>query len=264
MEAGGWGKVIGIKVNLSGVTKTYQAGKGFYRALDGIDLNVGRGEFLCLLGPSGCGKSTLLRIMAGLEKASGGRVEVKQDSPANPLCSVIFQEESVFPWMTVRQNIGYGLSLRRVPEAILRAAVDWYMDMVGLYPFADYYPHQLSGGMKQRVSIARAFANDPEILLVDEPFGSLDEQNRVLLQEEFLGIWEGSEKTVIFVTHSIDEALSLGDRIAVMSASPGRIKAEFPVPIPRPRKIPGVRDHEAFREMFQGIWEVLRQEVKRI
>lgn len=250
-----------IKVVVSGVVKEFPAPlRKVYRALGPIDLMVPRGEFLCLLGPSGCGKSTLLRLISGLDEPTAGRVEVRQDSTGSPLCGVVFQEQSVFPWMTVRENIRYGLRLRRVPAAVREAAVEWFMERVGLGMFADYYPYQLSGGMKQRVSVARAFANDPEVLLMDEPFGSLDEQNRVILQQELLEIWEGTGKTVVFVTHSIDEALSIGDRIIVMTSSPGRVKADIPVPLPRPRLIPGIREHPVFRELFQAIWGLLREE----
>lgn len=250
------------KIVVSGIYKEFPTRGGRFRALDGVSLEVRQGEFLCLLGPSGCGKTTLMRIIAGLEKPSGGAVSLRPGAGDRPFCSVVFQEQSVLPWMTVRQNIGYGLRLRRVPAAEREAAVERFMGMVGLAAFADYYPHQLSGGMKQRVSIARAFANDPEVLLMDEPFVSLDEQNRVLLQQELLEIWEGSGKTVVFVTHSIDEALALGDRIVLMTAAPGRIKADLTVAIPRPRRIPAVRDHPIFREMFQSIWESLRDEVR--
>lgn len=251
----------GPKIRLSGIRKAFPVRRGTFLALDGVSLEVGEGEFLCLLGPSGCGKTTLMRILAGLETPSAGALDIRPSAAGRPLCGVVFQEQSVLPWMTVRQNIGYGLRLRRVPPPEREAVVDRFLGMVGLAAFADDYPHRLSGGMKQRVSIARAFANDPDVLLMDEPFASLDEQNRVLLQQELLEIWEGSGKTVVFVTHSIDEALALGDRIVVMTAAPGRVKADLPVAIPRPRRIPEVRDHPVFRERFQTVWALLREEV---
>lgn len=251
------------KISLADVTKEFPTRRGSLLALKGITLDVADGEFLCLLGPSGSGKTTLMRIMAGLEEPTAGRVERRPAAPGRPFSSVVFQEQAVLPWMTVRQNVAYGLRLRRVPPKAREEAVARCLAMVGLTPFADFYPLQLSGGMKQRVSIARAFATDPEVLFMDEPFASLDEQNRVLLQQELLEIWEGTGKTIVFVTHSIDEALALGDRIVMLTAAPGRVKADLAVPIPRPRSIPAVRDHPVFREMFHSVWELLRAEVRR-
>jgi NitT/TauT family transport system ATP-binding protein len=174
---------------------------------------------------------------------------------------MIFQEQSVFPWMTVEENVGYGLRMRRLPPRVCRETVRYYLDKVGLSGFARAYPFQLSGGMKQRVSVARAFANDPEVLLMDEPFASLDEQTKILLQEELLRIWEGSKKTVIFITHSIDEAVALGDRVLVMTARPGRIKAVVPVTLPRPRSVLELKGTPAFAELGGTVWALLRNEV---
>jgi NitT/TauT family transport system ATP-binding protein len=169
-----------------------------------------------IVGPSGCGKTTLLRILAGLDSITAGTIEIETPNSQRPVSSMIFQGDSIFPWMTVWNNAAYGLRMRRVPTAIIKETVGHYLARTGLTRFAGYYPHQLAGGMRQRVAIARAFANDPEILLMDEPFSALDAQNKLLLQEELLHIWEEHKKTVVFITHSVDEAVLLGDRIMVM------------------------------------------------
>jgi NitT/TauT family transport system ATP-binding protein len=176
---------------------------------------------------------------------------------------MVFQGDSIFPWMTVRQNASYGLRLRRVPKAEIRETVDYYLDRTGLTRFADCYPSQLSGGMRQRVSIARAFANDPEILLMDEPFSALDEQNKTILQQELLRIWDETRKTVLFITHSVDEAVTMGDRIMVMTAGPGRIKALIDVPFERPRDVLELRARPEYGELVFKIWGYLREEVER-
>jgi NitT/TauT family transport system ATP-binding protein len=188
---------------------------------------------------------------------------VARDSTSQPINSMIFQEQSLFPWMTVRDNVAYGLRMRRVPKQTWSPIVDGYLSKVGLSRFAGAFPHQLSGGMKQRVSIARAFANDPEILLMDEPFAALDEQNKILLQEELLRIWDETRKTVLFITHSIDEALVLGDRVLVMTAHPGRIKADFPIDFPRPREVYRLKSTPEFGQIAYSVWELLKEEVMR-
>lgn len=182
---------------------------------------------------------------------------------SRPLASVVFQEQSLFPWMTVRENVEYGMRLRGVPSAERRRIAEHHIELIGLSGFAQAYPHQLSGGMKQRASVARAFANDPEILLLDEPFGSLDEQNRMLLQQELLRIWEQSRKTAVFITHSIDEAIALGDRVLVMTARPGRIKASIEVTLPRPRQVAEIRGEPGFLPLFNTIRSLLSEEVLR-
>ncbi len=176
---------------------------------------------------------------------------------------MVFQGESIFPWMTVWNNAAYGLRMRKAPSAVIKERVGHYLDRTGLTRFADYYPHQLSGGMKQRVSIARAFANDPEILLMDEPFSALDAQNKLLLQEELLHIWDEHKKTVVFITHSVDEAVFLGDRIMVMTAQPGRVKTFVNVPLARPRNIIDLQKAPEFGELVHRIWSGLREEVHR-
>jgi NitT/TauT family transport system ATP-binding protein len=233
-------------------------------AVDRVSVDIAPGEFFVIVGPSGCGKTTLLRILAGLETASAGLIEI--DTPAGsdrPANSMVFQGESIFPWMTVWNNAAYGLRMRNAPAAVIKERVGHYLDATGLTRFAGYYPHQLSGGMKQRVSIARAFANDPEILLMDEPFSALDAQNKLLLQEELLRIWEAQKKTVVFITHSVDEAVYLGDRIMVMTAQPGRVKSFVRVPLARPRNLIELQKAPEFGELVHRIWSDLRDEVQR-
>lgn len=250
-----------IRIALKNVSKTFPNNGKIITAVNDVTLDISDGEFFCIVGPSGCGKSTLLRILAGLENCSNGEVGIKATDSHRPLNSMVFQEQSVFPWMTVTQNVEYGLRMRKVPKKERAAIADYYIRMIGLTQFASSYPCQLSGGMKQRVSVARAFANDPEILLMDEPFGALDEQNRLMLQQELLKIWEGSNKTTVFITHSIDEALCLGDRVLVMTARPGEIKTIIPVDLPRPRDIETIRTTVKYNALYQSIWLQLRDEV---
>jgi NitT/TauT family transport system ATP-binding protein len=251
------------KIEIDHLTKVFAASGRRITAVDDVTLDVPRGQFLCLVGPSGCGKTTLLRVVAGLEQHSYGELRVARDDPSRPINSMIFQEQSLFPWMTVRDNVSYGLRMRRVHKSVYMPVVDEYLAKVGLSSFAMAYPYQLSGGMKQRVSIARAFANDPEILLMDEPFAALDEQNKTLLQEELLRIWDETRKTVLFITHSIDEALVLGDRVVVMTAHPGRIKADLAVKFARPREVYKLKTSPEFGELSYRVWELLRDEVVR-
>ncbi len=252
-----------MTVIIQDLGKVFLARTGRVEALRDVDLVIPSGQFCCVVGPSGCGKTTLLRILAGLEEHTRGRLEIAQLDPTKPLNSMVFQEQSIFPWMTVLDNVAYGLQMRGVDGAQRREIVEYYVDKVGLSAFRRAYPHQLSGGMKQRVSVARAFANDPEILLMDEPFAALDEQNKLLLQEELLKIWEESKKTVVFITHSIDEAIILGDRVVVMTARPGTIKADIPVAFPRPRQVHELKASPAFGELAYDVWSQLRDEVMR-
>ena len=206
-------------------------------ALNGVDMEIGENEFVCVVGPSGCGKSTLLNIIAGLEKPTSGRVCVKGKEVVNPGSErgVIFQQYALFPWLTVKKNVKFGLKLRGVKEPELSAIADKYIRLVGLEEFGDSYPKELSGGMKQRVAIARAYAVNPEILLMDEPFGALDAQTRTQLQTELLETWEKEKKTCFFITHDVEEAIILAQRVVIMSARPGRVKEIVPVNIPYPR-----------------------------
>ena len=232
-------------------------------AIENVSIEIAEGSFFVIVGPSGCGKTTLLRILGGLEQVTSGDVNVRDPNPGRPQYSMVFQGDSIFPWMTVWENAAYGLKMRRAPKEEVDAAVRQWLDRTGLTRFAHLYPHQLSGGMRQRVSIARAFANDPEILLMDEPFSALDEQNKTILQQELLRIWEADKKTVVFITHSVDEAVTLGDKIMVMTASPGRTKTIIDVPLERPRSVLELRNDRRYGEIVYGIWGHLKDEVER-
>ncbi len=207
-------------------------------ALDNVSLDVPDKQFAVIVGPSGCGKSSLLDIIAGLKRASGGQCLVDGVPVYRPgrQRGMVFQNYSLFPWLNVRENVEFGLKLRKVPSEQRAATARFYVEAVGLSSFENSYPGQLSGGMKQRVAIARAMANDPEVLLMDEPFGALDSQTRTSMQQLLLKVWEKDSKTVLFVTHDIEEALFLGDIIYVMSARPGRFVDKIIVPLPRPRR----------------------------
>ncbi len=227
--------ILGVR----GVGKTYALGEQRIEALRGADLVVRKGEFVCLIGASGCGKSTLLRIVAGFEPPSTGTAEMwgmPITGPA-PDRGMVFQDYGLFPWLTVRQNIGFGPAARGRPRAEVKATVERFVELVGLGRFADAWPHQLSGGMKQRVAIARVLANDAEIVLMDEPFGALDAMTRERLQDELLEIWQRTRLTVLFVTHSIEEAIFLADRVVVMEPGPGRIASAHTIDLPRPRDV---------------------------
>ena len=226
-------------LRIAGVTRTFAArGKAAPTlALQPTDLAVAPGEFVAILGPSGCGKSTLLRIVAGLDRPTAGAVTLDgvAITAPGPDRGMVFQSYTLFPWLTVLQNIRFGLQERGVAEAEQQAIAARFIARTGLRSFENHWPRQLSGGMQQRCALARALANDPEILLLDEPFGALDHQTRELMQELLLEIWDADRKTVLFVTHDIDEAIFLANRVVVMSARPGRIKADVPVPLPYPR-----------------------------
>lgn len=249
-------KVVARKID-----KVFSSQRGEITALQGFDLKVREGEFICIVGPSGCGKSTFLRILAGLETASGGELYVRPSAEKGfPVNAMVFQEHALFPWKTVLENVVFGLKMRSVPAGERRDIGMHHLEKVGLQDFAGHYPHELSGGMKQRVGILRAFANNPEILLMDEPLGALDAQTRTILQEELVRIWEDLKKTVIFITHSIDEALILGDRIVLMTARPGKNKEEFVVPFGRPRSMK-LKSLPEFASLSYRIWELLKEEV---
>jgi NitT/TauT family transport system ATP-binding protein len=226
-------------LDLRNVGKVYELNDQCIEALRDANLVVEKGEFVCLIGASGCGKSTLLRIVAGFEPPSAGEALMWDKAIAGPAPDrgMVFQDYGLFPWLSVRQNIGFGPASRGLPKAELRVLVDRFVDMVGLTRFADAYPHQLSGGMKQRVAIARVLANDAEMVLMDEPFGALDAMTRERLQDELLDIWQRTKLTVLFVTHSIEEAIFLADRVVVMEPGPGRIASEHRIELPRPRDV---------------------------
>jgi NitT/TauT family transport system ATP-binding protein len=241
--------------------------KAFYDAASGrvtvaaqdVSFSVARGEFVSIVGPSGCGKTTVLRILAGLEQSLSGSVKLL--SPRPP--AMVFQESSVLPWLSVRDNVGFPLQIAGRSRRDRKPREDAMLRLTGLMDFADARPQQLSGGMKQRVAVARALVDERDILLMDEPFGALDEQTRMALQQELLRIWEASRKTVVFITHSVDEALVLSDRVLVMSPRPGRIVADLPVPFQRPRDVVALRRDPRFWELTHTIWTLLAQSVQR-
>ncbi len=249
------------RVVVDGVFKAYESGGRKVHALDRIDLTVRDKEFVALLGPSGCGKSTLLRIIGGLIAPSAGRVlvggaEVKRPGPDR---GMVFQSYTLFPWLTVRQNIEFGPKEKGISPSDRSDISSRYIEIVGLKGFEDSFPKALSGGMKQRVAIARALANDPSVLLLDEPFGALDTQTRSLMQELLLDVWEQSHKTILFVTHDVDEAIFMADRVVVMSARPGRIKKVIEVGLPRSRDYQ-VRTELAFLEYKRIAVDLIREE----
>jgi len=248
-----------VKIRVENITKIFINGMTQIKALDNVNFEVYENEFLCIVGPSGCGKSTLLQIIAGLEKPTSGKVlidgiEVKDPGPDRCL---IFQENTLFPWRTLLQNVEYGLEIAGINPNKRKEIAMRYIKLVGLSGFENSYPHQLSGGMKKRGEIARALAIDPEVLLMDEPFGSLDAQTRKIMQGELLKIWERNKKTVIFVTHSVIEAVFLADRIIVMSSRPGRVKGIINVDLPRPRDYKSL----TFLKVREKVLKLLEEEV---
>lgn len=250
-------------VVISGVSRIFPGMRGGAptQALSPVDLTVADGEFVAILGPSGCGKSTLLRIVAGLDRPTTGTVTVagrNVDAPGADR-GMVFQSYTLFPWLTVSENIAFGPREAGTPEHERRAIADRLMAQVGLAGFADHYPKQLSGGMQQRAALARALANDPAVLLLDEPFGALDHQTRSLMQELLLGIWEANAKTVLFVTHDIEEAVFMANRVLVMSARPGRFKAEVAIPFDHPRSYK-LKTSAAFAALEEQLTEEIRSE----
>jgi ABC-type nitrate/sulfonate/bicarbonate transport system ATPase subunit len=224
-------------------------------ALSDINLDIAAGEFICIIGASGCGKSTLLRIVAGFETLTSGELLVmgKPVSGPGPDRGMVFQDYALFPWLSVAQNIAYGPRQAKRSKDEIATLTERYLDIVGLQKFRTRFPHELSGGMKQRVAIARVLANDPAVILMDEPFGALDAITRAGLQESLLDIWEAARKTILFITHSVDEAVSLADRVIVLSPHPGRVKLELPIALPRPRDIASVEYNHYKRIMLDAI-----------
>ncbi|MGJ4890008.1 ABC transporter ATP-binding protein [Bradyrhizobium sp. HKCCYLRH3099] len=249
------------------VTRTFPARQGHAptRALEPVALTIGNNDFVTILGPSGCGKSTLLRIVAGLDHPTSGKVLLDGSEVKGPGADrgMVFQSYTLFPWLTVRENIAFGLRERGVPEDKRNAIADRFIEQIGLKGFENHWPKQLSGGMQQRCAIARALANDPKILLLDEPFGALDNQTRVLMQEMLLGIWERDQKTVLFVTHDIEEAIFLGSRVLVMSARPGRIKADIKIDLPHPRSYK-IKTSPEFVALKERLVEEIRAEALKV
>jgi NitT/TauT family transport system ATP-binding protein len=244
------------------LTHTFAGTSGEVVAIDGIDLRVRPGEFVCIVGPSGCGKTTLLRIIAGLLEPSGGTIRFDGHAPGeHPRNGLVFQEHGVFPWMTVMDNVAFGLEMRGIPRGERRERAATFIDRIGLGPFRESYPHELSVGMRQRVGIARAFVADVPILLMDEPFGSLDAQTKLVLQEELLRIWRDDQKLIVYVTHDIEEAVHLGDQVLVMTGRPGKIRERIPIATRRPRDLtPGQPEVTA---VAHHVWKLLEDEVRR-
>lgn len=253
------GSVGSGAIAIQGVGKTFKAKKTAFRALDDINLSIGANEFVTILGPSGCGKSTILRIVAGLEDADEGDVLLDGAPVVGPGADrgMVFQGYTLFPWLTVRENIEYGPKLKGVPILERRKLSNHYLRVTRLERFASHLPKQLSGGMKQRVAIARAMANGPKVLLMDEPFGALDAQTKLEMQEALLDVWDKEKTTVLFITHDIDEAIFLSQRIVVMGAGPGRILREFPVTLPAERT-PDVREHPEFLKLRRELAALLK------
>lgn len=251
-------------VRASGIDMVYRSPSGPVHALQSVDLTVATGEFVSLIGPSGCGKSTLLHVIGGMRKPTSGSVTIadrEMNGPQPDKVAFVFQDYSLYPWLTVAENVEFPLRIRGIPKSSRREAAEHYLDLVGLLGFASSHPVQLSGGMQQRVAIARALCTKPEVLLMDEPFGALDEQTRMVLGEELARIIEKTGVTIVFVTHSLSEAVYLSDRVVVMSSRPGRIKEELHVSEPRPRSSDFVTS-PVFSETRNRLFDLLHDEVQ--
>ena len=255
------GEARAVKVHIDGVKKTYQGRNGEVVALNGVSLDIRENEFVCVVGPSGCGKSTLLNIIAGLLEPTDGAVYVDGRRVAGTSAErgVVFQQYALFPWLSVRKNVEFGLKMQKKGKAERREIAMEYLRKVDLEKFADAYPKELSGGMKQRVAIARAYAVDPAVLLLDEPFGALDAQTRTQLQQELLETWEKEQKTCFFITHDVEEAIILAQRVVIMSARPGRVKDIVDIDIPYPRD-QETKMSPRFLDLKNHIWSQVYQE----
>ena len=254
-------------IELQGIRKTFKLSDSrnaeTVLALDGVDLSIRKGEFMTIIGPSGCGKTTLLRIIASLELPDEGEVRVDGTAVTEPGIkrAMVFQTFGLFPWKTVIENVMFPLVVRKVDPAEARDTAMRHIERVGLAKFVDAHPHQLSGGMQQRVGLARALSTGADILLMDEPFGAIDAQTRELMQEELMRIWQEEQKTVIFITHDLDEAVLLPDRVLLMSRGPGRVREIFNIDLPRPRFGYDVRGHENFAQVRGQLWHELRNDL---
>lgn len=249
------------KVTVKNLTVEFPSAGGNIVAVHDAHLSIEKGEFVCVVGPSGCGKTTLLRVLAQLEQPTVGEAQIFRESAERPAYGMVFQNAGLFPWMSVLENINYGMRMHGVGGRRRYQTAQRWMEQVGLSRFADTFPEKLSGGMQQRVGLARAFAYNPEVLLLDEPFGALDAQTRLVLQQTLLELWKESDMTVVFVTHSIEEALLLSDRIVVMSARPGHILQSFDVNFDRPRDVMELRSDPSFGNQYNVIWSILREQV---
>ncbi|MER5792344.1 ABC transporter ATP-binding protein [Streptomyces sp. NPDC001980] len=254
-------------IELRGASKIFKTPSGgLHTAVRDLDLTVGRGEFVAVVGPTGCGKSTTLTLVSGLEEPSEGEVLVAGAPVAGvgvgDKVGFVFQQDATFPWRTVLSNVMAGPRFRGVPKAEAREKARAWLAKVGLAAFEDRYPHQLSGGQRKRVALAATFVNDPEILLMDEPFSALDVQTRALMSDELLELWEGTGASVVFVTHDLEESIALADKVVVMTAGPATVKQVFEIDLPRPRKVESVRLEPRFIEIYREIWESLGEEVR--
>jgi len=258
---------VGSAIQIQNVGKTFavRGGSAAFTALEQITLDVRAGEFLVIVGPSGCGKSTLLDMLGGLTTPTTGRILIDGAPVTGPALDrgLVFQQYALFPWRTAQRNVEFGLEAKGVPRRERAERARHFLAMVGLAAFADRYPHELSGGMKQRVAIARSLAYDPGVLLMDEPFAALDAQTRETLQGELLRIWDESSKTIVFITHGIDEAIYLGQRVAVMTSRPGRIKQVIDIPFEGRTHADDLRGKPEFARLRHGIWTLLRDETHR-
>jgi NitT/TauT family transport system ATP-binding protein len=251
-----------MKVVIHALTKEFSTARGPFRALGGIQFEVREQEFFGIIGPTGCGKTTLLQIIAGLDQPTQGTVQFVGDKRTKAMVSMVFQDSALMPWRTVEDNVPLGDEFRKEHPSLLKRVSQFFLEVVRLADFSGAQPHELSGGMKQKVAIARALANDPEVILMDEPFANLDAQTRLLLREELLRIWERDKKTVILVTHNLEEAVMLCDRIAVLSAPPAVVKSVITVDVPRPRTIRSMSSPD-FARCVEKIWDLLRYEVDK-
>jgi NitT/TauT family transport system ATP-binding protein len=250
-------------LSVEGVSKEYHVRGKKVLALDSIDLAVAQGEFVTVVGPSGCGKSTLLNLIVGLLRSSSGRILFRGD-PINGICTKIgyvTQKDNLLPWRTLIENVEIALEIRGIENSARRQRAQELIGQVGLSGFEDHYPHELSGGMRQRANIIRTLIYDPELILMDEPFGPLDAQTRVVLQDQLLKLWLASRKTIVFITHDLVEAITLADRVVLMTSRPGRIKSIENVTIPRPRNVFQIHERPEFRSAYERLWEQLRPEV---
>lgn len=251
-------------IRVEAVSKLFRTpGEGAIRALQEISLNVPYGEFVTVVGPSGCGKSTLIKLIAGFSPPSSGRILFQGDEVRglNTRVGYVPQESKLFPWLTVEENVGFGLDSKRFPRPERERQVNHFIKLAGLSGFEKYYPAQLSGGMSKRASIMRALAYEPPVILMDEPFGPLDAQTRMVLQDELLKIWEQKRQTIVFVTHDLVEAVALADRVVVMTHRPGKIKDIIDVPMARPRNIFEIHRQEGFDEAYGRLWNIFRHEL---
>ncbi|WP_020618704.1 ABC transporter ATP-binding protein [Paenibacillus daejeonensis] len=253
------------KLQIDQLTVRYTTRETSTTALEGVDLHVGEGEFVSVVGPSGCGKSTLLKVASGLLKPAAGeaRLDGRVINGVTGEVGMVFQNDALLPWKTVFDNVRLPLAVKGLSRSDQATEVRRLLAMVGLSEFEDFYPKQLSGGMKKRVALARTFAYDPDLYLMDEPFGPLDAQTRVKIGEEFLKIWEKVGKSVLFITHDIEEAIALSDRVVVMSSRPGRIKAEFEVNLERPRPFYEIRFDSRFKELQRQIWNCMAEDEQK-